>query len=91
MSITIPTSAQIGTTLERIARITAILIAATMAAYATTQSGIRAIATIATRLTRRPLATLIDLIPSVTPTPAPAPNLLTLLGAEILTDEQFMF
>ena len=86
MSITIPTSNQIGAAMERIARITAILIAATMAAYATTQSGIRAIATIATRLTRRPLATLIDLIPSVTP----APNLLTLLGAEILTDEQMM-
>ena len=90
ITVNIPTSNQIGAAMERIARITAILIAATMAAYATTQSGIRAIATLATRLTRRPLRTLIDLVPSVTPTPAPAPNLLTLLGAEILTDEQMM-
>jgi len=88
--MSIPTCNDIGATLERIARITAILIAATMAAGFITRQTLGGIATLATSLTRRPLATLIDLIPVVTPapTPAPAPNLLTLLGAEILTDEQ---
>jgi hypothetical protein len=86
MSITIPTSNQIGASMERIARAIAILIATTMAAGAVTRSALTGLATIARNLTTRPLATLIDLIPVVTP--APAPNLLTLLGAEILTDEQ---
>lgn len=90
VNITIPTSNQIGTAMERIARITAILIAATIAAVFITRQTLTGIATLATRLTRRPLATLIDLVPSVTPAPAPTPSLLTLLGAEILTDEQMM-
>ena len=88
MFITVPTSAQIGTTLERIARIAAILIAATMAAGFITRQTLTGLATLARNLTSRPLRTLINLVPSVTPTPAPAPNLLTLLGAEVLTDEQ---
>ncbi len=89
MSITVPTSAQIGTTLERIARIAAILIAATMAAGFITRQTLTGLATLATNLTRRPLATLIDLVPTVpAPDPTPAPNLITLPGAEVLTDEQ---
>ena len=88
MSITVPTTVQIGATLERVARITAILIAATMAAGMITRQTLEGIATLATSLTRRPLATLIDMVPVVTP--APAPNLLTLLGAEILTDDQMV-
>lgn len=80
----IPTSAQIGTAMERIARIAAILIAATVAAVFITRQTLTGLATFVTSLTRRPLRTLIDLVPSVTP----APSLLTLLGAEILTDEQ---
>jgi hypothetical protein len=89
MSITVPTSAQIGTTLERIARAIAILIAATMAAVFITRQTLTGLATIATSLTRRPLATLIDLVPTVpAPDPTPAPNLITLLGAEVLTDAE---
>jgi hypothetical protein len=88
MSITVPTSNQIGASMERIARIAAILIAATMAAVFITRQTLTGLATIARNLTSRPLRTLIDLVPSVTPTPAPAPNLLTLLGAEVLTDGQ---
>lgn len=90
ITVNIPTSNQIGTAMERIARIIAVMIAATMAAGFITRQTLTGVATLATRLTRRPLATLIDLIPSVTPTPAPAPNLLTLLGAEVLTDEQMV-
>jgi len=84
--MSIPTCNDIGATLERVARITAILIAATMAAGAVTRSALTRLATIARNLTTRPLRTLIDLIPVVTP--APAPNLITLLGAEILTDAE---
>ena len=86
MNNTIPTSAQIGTAMERIARTLAVLIAATIAAYATTQSGIRAIATLIRRLTTHPLRTLIDLVPTV-PEPAPE-SLLVMLGAELLTDAE---
>jgi hypothetical protein len=85
---TIPTSAQIGTALERAARTIAIAIAVTIATVSVTRSALTRLATFATNLTRRPLATLIDLIPSVTPTPAPAPSLLTVLGAELLTDAE---
>ena len=86
MSITVPTSAQIGTAMERIARTLAVLIAATIAAYATTQSGVRAIATLIRKLTTHPLRTLIDLVPTV---PAPSPeSLLAMLGAELLTDAE---
>lgn len=90
MFTTVPTSAQIGTTLERAARITAILVAATLAAGFITRQTLTGLAAIVTRLTRRPLATLIDLIPSVTPAPEPTPPLLTLLGAEILTDAEMV-
>lgn len=89
ITVNIPTSAQIGTTLERIARIAAILIAATIAAVFITRQTLTGLATLATNLTRHPLATLIDLVPTVpAPDPTPAPNLITLLGAEVLTDEQ---
>ena len=85
ITVNIPTSNQIGASMERIARIAAILIAATMAAGFT----LTGLATLATNLTRRPLATLIDLVPTVpAPDPTPAPNLITLLGAEILTDAE---
>lgn len=90
MSITVPTSNQIGAAMERAARLAAVLIAATVAAGFVVSQTLTGLATLATNLTTRPLRTLIDLIPSVTPTPAPAPSLLTLLGAEILTDEQMM-
>ena len=89
MFITVPTSAQIGTTLERIARAIAILIAATMAAGFITRQTLTGLATIARNLTSRPLRTLIDLVPTVpAPDPTPAPNLITLLEAEVLTDGQ---
>lgn len=81
-----PTSNQIGSTLERIARAIAILIAATVAAVFITRQTLTGLATIAISLTRRPLRTLIDLVPMVTP----APSLLTLLGAEVLTDEKMV-
>ena len=84
--MSIPTCNDIGATLERVARIVAILIAATIAAGAVTRSALTRLATLATSLTRRPLATLIDLVPVATP--APAPSLLTFLGAEILTDAE---
>ncbi len=89
MSITIPTSNQIGASMERIARAIAILIATTMAAGAVTRSTLTSLATISRNLTSHPLATLIEMVPTVpAPDPTPAPPLLTLLGAEILTDEQ---
>ena len=86
ITVNIPSSNQIGHAMERVARIAAILIAATVAAVFITRQTLTGIATIATSLTRRPLRTLIDLVPVVTP--APAPSLLTLLGAEILTDAE---
>jgi hypothetical protein len=83
MPITLPSSNDIGTALERAARTLAVLIAATIAAYATTQSGVRAIATLIRKLTTHPLRTLIDLVP------APSPeSLLAMLGAELLTDAE---
>lgn len=88
VNFTVPSSNDIGTTLERIARIAAILIAATMAAGYITRQTLTGLASFARNLTSRPLRTLIDLVPVVTPTPAPTPSLLTLLGAEILTDAE---
>ena len=90
MTITIPSTTDIGRTIERAARITAVLIAATLAAGFITRQTLSGLATFAINITRRPLRTLIELVPVVTPTPAPTPSLLTMLGAELLTDEQML-
>ncbi len=88
MSITIPTTVQIGSTLERIARAIAIAIAAVMAAVMTTAQFIENLSTLVTRFTTRPLQTLIDLIPTV---PAPVPVVAHDLPAvPILTGAEFM-
>lgn len=88
MKITIPSSNEIGATLERAARAIAVLIAATIAAGFITRQTLGGLATLARNLTSRPLATLIELVPVVTPTPEPTPSLFALLGAEILTDAE---
>jgi hypothetical protein len=88
MTITIPTTVQIGSTLERVARAIAVLIAVTMAAGMITAQFIENLSTLVTRLTTRPLRTLIDLIPTV---PAPVPVVAHDLPAvPILTGAEFM-
>jgi hypothetical protein len=76
--------------MERVARITAILIAATMAAAMVTIRAIENLSTLTANLTSRPLRTLIDLVPAVPAVPAkpnyphylPAVPILT--GAELM-------
>jgi len=86
--MSIPTTVQIGSALERVARTIAIAIAATMAAGMITAQLIENLSTLVARLTTRPLQTLIDLIPTV---PAPVPVVAHDLPAvPILTGAEFM-
>jgi hypothetical protein len=87
MSITIPTTAQIGSTLERIARALAIAIAVTMAAGMVTIQAIENLSTLTAKLTSRPLSTLIDLIPE---TETVSPVKTTPFSVPILTGAEFM-
>ena len=87
ITVNIPTFNQIGHAMERVARITAILIAATMAAAMVTIRAIENLSTLTANLTRRPLRTLIDLVPAVPAKPnyphyLPAVPILT--GAELM-------
>jgi hypothetical protein len=87
VNITVPTSAQIGATLERVARIIAVLVAATMAAGFVVSQTLTGLATIARNLTRRPLRTLIDLVPAVPAKPNYPhylPEVPILTGAELM-------
>ena len=87
-TITVPTTVQIGTALERVARAIAIAIAAAIAAGMVTIQAIENLSTLVAKLTSRPLRTLIDLIPTV---PAPEPVVAHSLPAvPILTGAEFM-
>jgi hypothetical protein len=85
-TITIPTTVQIGSTLERVARAIAVLIAAVIAAGMVTIQLIENLSTLVANLTSRPLRTLIDLIPTV-PDAKPVhdlPPVPILTGAELM-------
>ena len=87
MSITIPTTVQIGATIERIARAIAIAIAAVMAAGTVTSQTLAGLSTLVANLTSRPLSTLIDLIPE---TETVSPVKATPFSVPILTGAEFM-
>ena len=83
VTITVPTSAQIASTLEGAARFIAAVLVAVYVAGATLRDWVAGAADFARRLTAQPLQTLLDLVPTV----EPQPDLLTVLGATILEPE----
>ena len=83
MTITVPTSAQIASTLEGTARFLATIVAAVYVAGATLREWVAGVATFSQRLTAQPLQTLLDLVPTV----EPEPNVLDTLGAILLDPE----
>ena len=83
MTITVPTTTQIASALEGAARAIAIVLVAVYLAGAWTRDTIEGFASWTRKLTAAPLQTLIDAIP----TTEPQPELLTVLGAEILEPE----
>jgi|DEB0MinimDraft_6_1074348.scaffolds.fasta_scaffold91948_2 hypothetical protein len=83
MTITVPTSAQIASALEGAARAVAMLIALVYVAGEMTGKSVHNLSDWLAEFTRQPLQTIIDAIP----VREPQPELLTVLGAEILEPE----
>lgn len=83
MTITVPTSAQIASTLEGAARFLATIVAVVYVAGATLRDWVAGVATFSQKLTAQPLQTLLDLIPTV----EPEPSVLDTLGAILLDPE----
>lgn len=102
MTITVPTSAQIGSALERVARAIAIAIAvAIAAAHVVYRAGYRlgqavhALSDWLAQATHHPLESATAVATAalawsdrILAEPEPAPSLLTMLGAELLTDAE---
>jgi uncharacterized membrane-anchored protein YjiN (DUF445 family) len=85
MTITVPTTVQIAAALEGAARTIAAILVAVYVAGEMTGRAIHDLSDWFAALTRQPLQTLIDLIP--TTEPQPAHDLLSVLEAEILEPE----
>lgn len=79
----VPTSANVAAGLEATARTIAAVMVAVYVAGATLREWVAGVADFAQRLTAQPLQTVLDLIPTV----EPQPELLTVLGAQILEPE----
>ena len=86
MTITVPTTTQISTTLEGAARFIAAIVVAVYVAGEMTGKAIHGLSDWLVALTRQPLQTLIDAIPTVDPEPTTT-ELLEVLGAQILEPE----
>ena len=83
MTITVPTSAQIAASLEGSARFIAAVLVVVYVAGQVTRDWVAGVADFTLRLAAQPLDTLLNLIPTV----EPQPELLTVLGAQILEPE----
>jgi len=86
MTITVPTTTQISTTLEGAARFIAAIVVAVYVAGEMTGKAIHGLSDWLVALTRQPLQTLIDAIPTVDSEPITT-ELLEVLGAQILEPE----
>jgi hypothetical protein len=89
MTITVPTTVQIAAALEGAARTIAAILVAVYVAGEMTGRAIHDLSDWFAALTRQPLQTLIDLIPTTEPQPAlfTTKDLLEFWGAEILEPE----
>jgi hypothetical protein len=80
MTITVPTTTQLGARFEGIARFVAAILVAVYVAGAWTRDTIEGLASWTQRLIEAPLQTLIDLVPTV----EEQPEVLAILGAQLL-------
>jgi hypothetical protein len=80
MTITVPTTTQLGARFEGIARFIAAILVAVYVAGEMTGKAVHNLSDWLAEFTRQPLQTLIDLIP----TTEPQPELLAVLGAQLL-------